>query len=82
MTTKPADIARIYRDALRHIPIESLIGADGRLDPDRLDAVRHILEAYEVLVRIPAAPHPTLTPEAIAYGAARFTPARPRTENA
>lgn len=75
-TPNPAELARVNRDALRHTPIEALIGDDGLLDPARVDAVRYILDAYKVLVEIQARPHPSLTPEAIAYGAARFTEAR------
>lgn len=76
MTTNPAALARISREALRHTPIEALIGDDGKLDLDRVIAVADILDRYEILITIPEHPHPDLSSAALAYGAARVTGVR------
>lgn len=73
MTANPAARARLNREGLRHTPIEALIGADGMLDPDRLEEVRDILTVYRTLVTIPEHPHPDLSAAALAHGTARYT---------
>lgn len=76
MTANAAARARLNREGVRHTPIEALIGADGMLDPDRLDEVREILNAYRILVTIPEHTHPDLSAGALAYGTVRYAEGR------